>query len=74
MTASREPAVRLVGGRTHTLSGVRALLSQALDEARAIDEPLVAYFIEMAIEEASAKNAETRPEIAVGGQITRMAE
>lgn len=66
--------MRVIGGRTHTLGGVRALLSQALNEARALDQALVAYFIEMAIEEASAKSAKAGPEFAAGVRVTRMAE
>ena len=53
--------MHLVGGvRAHTLDGVRVLLLQALDEARAIEEPLLAYFIEMAMTEASTRGAESR--------------
>jgi hypothetical protein len=57
----------VVGGSTDALNGVRALLSQALVEARAVDESLVAYFIEMAIAEANATGAVARPELVAGG-------
>ncbi len=50
--------------RGSTVGDVRALLAKALDDARAIDEPVLAYFIEMAISEALtvARGGDVRPE------------
>ena len=57
--------MRLVSGpRSSTLGDIQALLARALDDARAIDERVLAYFIEMAVSEARtvARGGDVRPE------------
>jgi len=56
------------------LSDIRALLTRALDEAEAVDEPVVAYFIEMAIAEVRERCAGTRFEPAEKVTLARTAE
>lgn len=56
------------------LGDIRALLTRALDEAEAVDEPVVAYFIEMAIAEVRERCAETRLEPAEKITLVRRAE
>ena len=74
-SGSSRPAIRLViAPAKSTLGDIEALLVRALCEAKAVDEPVVAYFIEMAIAEVRERGADTRLESADRTTLVRSAE
>jgi hypothetical protein len=74
-SGSSRPTIRLVSAPPKSALGdIKALLARALDEAKAADELMVAYFIEMAIAEVRERGAETRLESADRTTLVRRAE